>query len=49
MYHDLMNLYGDWANAAVLERELMIHGHEVVLEKKSTGDDIDFDIYTLFI
>jgi len=38
-----MNLYGDWANAAVLVRELEARGHSVVLDKKSVGDDIDFD------
>ena len=45
MYHDLMNLYGDWANAAVLERELTRRGWEAVVEKKSVGDEIDFDAY----
>jgi len=45
LYHDLMNLYGDWANAAVMERELAARGCDVVLEKKSGGDDVDFDTY----
>jgi len=45
LYHDLMNLYGDWANAAVLERELVSRGLEVELNKKSVGDDIDFESY----
>jgi len=45
MYHDLMNLYGDWANAAILERELMQRGHDAVVDKKSVGDDVDFDAY----
>ena len=45
LYYDLMNLYGDWANAAVLERELTCRGCDVVLDKKSTGDDVDLDIY----
>jgi len=45
LYHDLMNLYGDWANAAVMERELVSRGFQVELDKKSTGDDIDFNKY----
>jgi len=45
LYHDLMNLYGDWANAAVLERELVNRGYEVRLDKKSVGDDVDFSGY----
>ena len=49
MYHDLMNLYGDWANVAVLERELALRGFEVVIEKKSVGDGIDFDGYHAII
>ena len=42
LYHDLMNLYGDRANAVVLERELVSRGCEVKLDKRSVGDDIDF-------
>ena len=45
IYHDLMNLYGDWANVAVLERELALRGCEVIVDKKSVGDVIDFDFY----
>jgi len=45
MYHDLMNLYGDWANMAVLECALITHGFEVVLDKKSIGDEFSFDTY----
>ncbi|MCL2820706.1 MAG: glutamine amidotransferase [Oscillospiraceae bacterium] len=45
LYYDLMNLYGDWANAAVLERELDYRGFNVRLDKKSVGDDIDFSGY----
>jgi hypothetical protein len=40
-----MNLYGDWGNALVLERELVYRGCEVVTQKKSVGDDIDFGSY----
>jgi len=45
MYYDLMNLYGDWANTAVLGNRLTELGSEVLLDKKSVGDDIDFGIY----
>ena len=45
LYPDLMNLYGDWGNVAVLERWLVYRGCEVVVDKKSVGDDIDFGSY----
>jgi len=45
LYYDLMNLYGDWANAAVLERELLSRGFNVVYDKKSAGDDIKLSSY----
>ncbi|MCL2662511.1 MAG: glutamine amidotransferase [Oscillospiraceae bacterium] len=43
LYPDLMNLYGDWGNVAALERELVYRGCEVIIDRKSVGDDIDFD------
>jgi len=45
MYHDLMNLYGDWANPVVLARELSAREREAELGKKSVGDEIDFSLY----
>jgi hypothetical protein len=45
LYHDLMNLYGDWANVAVLERELTSRGFVVEIDKKSVGDSIVFEAY----
>jgi len=45
LYHDLMNLYGDWANVAAMEQELIARGSEVIVDKKSVGDDIHFDSY----
>ena len=45
LYPDLMSLYGDWGNVAVLEREFVYRGCEVIFDKKSVGDDIDFNIY----
>jgi len=45
LYHDLLNLYGDYANAEVLALALMGQGYETVIEKKSVGDDISLDGY----
>jgi len=45
LYHDLMNLYGDWGNFAILERELNSRGCEVLAHKKSVGDEVDFSGY----
>jgi len=43
-----MNLYGDWANAVVLARELAARGYEAEIDKKSVGDEIDFSLYDFF-
>jgi CobQ-like glutamine amidotransferase family enzyme len=40
-----MNLYGDWGNVAVLERELAANGCEALVDKRSVGDDFDLDLY----
>ncbi|MCL2226788.1 MAG: glutamine amidotransferase [Oscillospiraceae bacterium] len=45
IYHDLMSLYGDWANAAVLVMELNSCGVDAVIDKKSVGDELDFESY----
>ena len=45
LFHDLMNLYGDWANADVLARELRSRGYQASVEKKSAGDEIEFGRY----
>ena len=45
LYYDLMNLYGDWANADVLARKLKARGIKAEVERKSVGDDIDFGKY----
>jgi len=45
LYPDLMNLYGDWGNVAVLERWFINRGCEVIIDKKSVGDDINFGGY----
>ena len=43
LYHDLMNLYGDWANTAALAHEVNMRGFSAEIIKKSVGDDIDFE------
>jgi len=45
LYHDLMNLYGDWANADVLVREFAARGRAAEVDKKSVGDDVNFITY----
>lgn len=47
LYHDLMNLYGEYGNVVCLKKHLEDQGIEVVLERKSIGDtynicDYDF-------
>ena len=45
LYHDLMNLYGDWANAAILERELTDRARASEVERVGFGSEIDFSLY----
>ena len=45
MYHDLMNLYGDWANAAALAYELKNRGYATEIDRRSVGQDMEFDKY----
>ena len=47
LYHDIMNLYGDYANVAAMERILAKSGEQVVVDRLSLGDtaalaDYDF-------
>ena len=47
LYHDLMNLYGDYANILALKRILEMSGEEVTVDRLSLGDsavlsDYDF-------
>ena len=47
LYHDIMNLYGDWANVAAMKRMLEKSGEEVTVDRLSLGDkatltDYDF-------
>ncbi len=45
LYHDLMNLYGDYANVSALCRILSSNGIEYTLDKKTLGDEITFADY----
>ena len=45
LYYDLMNLYGDWANVAILAREMARRGIETTVSYLSVGDAVDFNEY----
>ena len=44
-YHDIMNLYGDYANVLALQDMLTRAGEEVVIEKKTIGDPVQLSDY----
>ena len=41
LYHDLMNLYGDYANVAAMKRILEKSGEPVTVDRLSLGDNAD--------
>ena len=45
LYYDIMNLYGDYGNVSILKKHLEDQGFEVLLDKKTIGEEIDFDEY----
>lgn len=45
LYHDLLNLYGDYANVSALCRILKTNGIEYTVHKKTLGDVLDFSEY----
>lgn len=45
LYHDLMNLYGEYANVSVLCRHLEDAGIETVVDKMSIGDSFTISDY----
>ena len=49
LYSSLMNLYGDWANAAVLTRAVKARGFEAILETCDTGCQSDISSYSVII
>lgn len=44
-YHDIMNLYGDYANVLALQDMLTRAGEEVVIEKKTIGEAVRLSDY----
>ena len=45
LYHDIMNLYGEYGNIKILEKHLKDQGIGVIIDRKSIGDKKDFDLY----
>ncbi len=45
LYHDIMNLYGDYANVLAVQRILENSGEEVTVERLSLGDDATLSDY----
>lgn len=45
LYHDIMNLYGDYANILALKRLLENSGEEVAVDRLSLGGSAVFDDY----
>ena len=45
MYYDFLNLYGEYGNVLIMKKHLEDQGFEVEVDKKTVGDDIDFEKY----
>lgn len=45
LFHDLMNLYGEYANTLALQRAVSEKGRAAEIEKLSVGDELDFSEY----
>ena len=45
LYYDLMNLYGEYANMAVLASRLKDQGLEITVDRKTLGDAFDCSQY----
>ena len=45
MYHDVMNLYGEYANVLAVRDMIIKSGESCEVVKKSYGDDVNFDEY----
>ena len=45
MYHDVMNLYGEYANVLAVRDMIIKSGEPCEVVKKSCGDDVNFDEY----
>ena len=45
LYYDLMNLYGEYGNVVVLKKHLIDQGFDVLVDKKTINEDINFEDY----
>ena len=45
LYHDILNLYGDYGNVVILKKHIEDQGNTVTLEKKSIGEEYDPNNY----
>ena len=44
-YYDIMNLYGEYGNVKILERHLKDQDIDVIVDKKTLGDEVNLDEY----
>lgn len=47
LYHDILNLYGDYGNVEILRKHIEDQGFKVEVEKKTINDEIELDKYLL--
>ncbi len=45
LYHDIMNLYGEYGNVKIIEHHIKDQGFDVIVDKKTIGDEINFNDY----
>lgn len=45
LYYDIMNLYGDFGNVSILKKHLEDQDFEVLLDKKTIDEEINFNEY----
>lgn len=45
LYSDIMNLYGEYGNMKILDQHLKDQGFEVIVDKKSIGEEKNFEEY----
>lgn len=45
LYHDIMNLYGEYANILAMRDMVLKSGNDCVVETKTFGDSVDFSEY----
>jgi len=45
LYHDIMNLYGEYGNIKILEKHLQDQGIDVTIDKKSIGEEKNLKEY----